>query len=137
MKASLTNLAAAGLICAAGLPVFGATSAAAGLRPHVFVHAAVSASRSGERHATREGRRRARRGYPGELDFLGAVGPSEGEPPAAEEEAPPQAANSCPPATEHRRVAANVGPRIVEIGARAPAARRGRWPVVVYGDFSP
>ncbi|MGO9769985.1 MAG: hypothetical protein ACLPSW_10585 [Roseiarcus sp.] len=135
MKASLTNWAAAGLILAAGSAVFGATGAAAGLRPPVPAHPAVSASRLGEPHAIERGRRRVERNRRNGLDESGALGPTEGEPPAEEEQEPPQAAAFCPPAPELGRAVARSGPRIIEIGAGA--ARRGPWPVVVYGDFSP
>ncbi len=136
MKASLTNLAAAGLILAGGAAVFGATGAAAGLRSPVSAHPAVSASR-GEHHAMGEGRRRHRRGYGSELDLFGAAGPTEGETPAGEEEEAPRPAVFCPSISALGGVAADyAGPRIIEIGSHAPAARRGPLPVVVYGDFS-
>jgi hypothetical protein len=138
MKASLVNLAAAGLIVAAGLSVSGATGAVAGLRPPGGAHPAVSPWRGAERHAAEEGWRRHRRGQGGGLDLSGAVGQAEDETPAAEEEEAPQTLTFYPPVSGLDVVVADfAGPRIIEIGGRAPKARRGALPVVVYGDYSP
>jgi hypothetical protein len=137
MEASCANWIAVGSILAAGLAVFGSTGAAAGLRPPVSPPPAVSIWRGGDHRAIEDVRRRAARDHRNQLDLFGAVGPTEGETPAAQEEEAPQADVSCPPASALGRVAAqSAGPRIIEIGGHASAARRGPLPVVIYGDLS-
>ncbi|MGD1036981.1 MAG: hypothetical protein ABR878_07235 [Roseiarcus sp.] len=135
MNASCANLAAAGLILAAGAAVFGATGAAAGLRAPVAASPIVSVWRDDERRVIGERGRRAGRDRRDRLDWFGLGGPTEGETPAAEEDEAPQTAASCPPVPALPRVAADfAGPRIIEVGRHAPSARRGPLPVVVYGD---
>ena len=135
MKASRTILVAASVFLAAGSAGLGPTGAAAGLRPPVSAHAAVSVGRGGERHAIGEGRHRDRGGYGGELDLSGVAGPMGGETPVGQEEEAPQPAALCPPfAAAGRAAAFSSGPRIIEVAALAPVARRGPLPIVVYGD---
>jgi hypothetical protein len=135
MKASCANLAAAGLVLAAGSAAFGATGAAAGLRAAASAPPVVSVWRGGDHGAIEERRRRAGSDHRNALDWFGVVGPIEGETPAGQEEETPQAAALCPPfAAPGRVAAASFGPRIIEVGKRTPAARRGPLPVVVYGD---
>jgi hypothetical protein len=127
MKASCASLAAAGLILAAGSAAFGATGGAAGLRAPVTAPPIVSIRRGDARRAERD--RRDRR------DVFGVVGPMGSEPPARQEEEAPQAAALCPPfAAAGRPAPVSSGPRIIEVGGRAPVARRGPLPVVVTGD---
>lgn len=137
MKASRTILAAAGLILAAGLPFFGATGAGAALRPPLAARPHVSVWRSAERHAIDRRRDRFARGRGNGLDLFGDIGPTEGETPTGEQAEAPQVAIFFPPIPAFGRVAAEfVGPKIIEIGSRAPAPRRARLPVVIYGDVS-
>ena len=136
MKASCANWVAAGLILAGGAAVFGSTGAAAGLRPPVSSPSTVSVWRGDDLRAIAGARRRAGLYRRGQLNFFGAAGPTEGETPAAQEEEAPQAATPCPPTIPGfgRLAAESAGPRLIEIGGRAPSARRGPLPIVVYGD---
>ncbi|MGO4869384.1 MAG: hypothetical protein ACLPGW_02040 [Roseiarcus sp.] len=136
MKASRTFLVAASLIVAAGSAAFAASAGAPGLHAPVPAPSAVSVWRGGERHAVEQRQRRVDGDRRGRLDLFGVVGADEGEAPAAEEEAAPQAAVYCPPVPALGAAAAwSSGPRIIEIGGQP--ARRGPWPVVVYGDPKP
>ncbi len=139
MKASLTKLAAAGLILASGSAVLGSSGAAAGWRPSVFPHPTVSAWRGESHRAIEEGRRRAERGRRNRFDqfggLFGDIGATEGETPAGEEETALQVAIFVPSIPGFSRAAAqSAGPKIIEIGKRAPL--RARLPVVIYGDSS-
>jgi len=137
MEASCANWIAVGSILAAGLAVFGSTGAAAGLRPPVSPHPAVSVRRGDDRRAIEGAARRAGRDHRNQFDLFGGVGPAEGETPAAQAEEIPQAAVFCPPDSALGRVAAeSTGPKIIKVGSHAPAARRGALPVVIYGDLS-
>ncbi|MGD0642998.1 MAG: hypothetical protein ABSC22_19835 [Roseiarcus sp.] len=135
MRGSRAILIAAGLIAAAGPAAFAAPGAAPGVRPPMHAPQSVSVWRGGERRAVEERSRRVEGDRRNRLGQLGVVGAGEGEAPAGEEEQAPQAAVYCPQVPANGGAAArSAGPRIIEIRG---TARRGPWPVVVYGDPSP
>ncbi len=137
MRASSTILAAAAVILAAGSAASAAPGAAAGFRPLMPAPRSAALWRGPERRPVERDRRLDRRGFGTELGELGAVGPMQAETPIGEAEAAPQAEIFSSPASDWACAAADSsGPRIIEIGKRS-AARPGRLPVVVTGDFSP
>ena len=139
MKASSTNWAAASLILALGLPVFGASGAAAGLRAPLARPPAIAVWRGHERRGLAIDRRIVRRERRNEFNGQGDVGlapdaAAASEPPS--EEAPPwtvESADFCPPPAARER---SLGPLIIEIGARDAATRGGLLPAIIYGDSS-
>ncbi len=141
MRASYSVSAVAVLALAAGSSVLGATEAGAGLRAVYAARPAVSVLRGVERHAGEQGRRRYRRDFEdqlGLLGLLGAGGPTVSGTPAGQGEETEQPAVFFPRLPAFGRLAADhPGPKIIEIGGHASAARRTRLPVVVYGDPSP
>jgi hypothetical protein len=137
MKISSTNLGAAALILALGLPVSGANAAAPGLGAPPPVAPRVIVWRGHERRAIdearRDGARRDRRNEPAGFD---AASPGYDAAPWAYDETPDEAPAPvalCPPpfGPAYR----STGPRIIEIGARDASPPPGGWPVVIYGDY--